>query len=135
MRSDDTRAIVQAQMRSKPSQYSEIVADLRSDDPKRREAARSYLGATKTGVLTPALIEREWNKLPIVDKMEYRRMGITTPEQYAAHKAETGDGAPRAGQPTGLPMPSKKEDLKTGQVYETARGPARWDGKQFVSVQ
>lgn len=30
------------------------------------------------------------------------------------------------------PSVPPKDQLRVGQVYETARGPARWDGKQFV---
>lgn len=29
------------------------------------------------------------------------------------------------------PMPKSQADLKVGQLYQTARGPATWDGKQF----
>ena len=31
-------------------------------------------------------------------------------------------------------MPERQDQLKAGQVYETSRGPARWDGKQFTQV-
>lgn len=34
-----------------------------------------------------------------------------------------------------LSMPKSKGELKTGGVYNTARGPAKWDGNQFVSVK
>ena len=37
-----------------------------------------------------------------------------------------------AAQPQALP--SEKSQLAAGQIYQTARGPARWDGKQFVGV-
>jgi hypothetical protein len=30
-------------------------------------------------------------------------------------------------------MPKAKADLVKGSVYNTARGPATWDGKQFVA--
>jgi hypothetical protein len=50
-----------------------------------------------------------------------------------------GTWKPGQAQPTAttepttvLPLPGKKEDLVTGQVYQTARGPARWDGTKFV---
>jgi hypothetical protein len=33
----------------------------------------------------------------------------------------------------GLPMPKTKSELKTGEIYNTAKGPAKWDGTQFVS--
>jgi len=35
-----------------------------------------------------------------------------------------------AGATAPLPLPAK-DQLKAGQVYQTPRGPARWDGKQF----
>ena len=31
-------------------------------------------------------------------------------------------------------MPMEKSKLSAGQIYQTARGPARWDGNQFVGV-
>lgn len=35
-------------------------------------------------------------------------------------------------QPKGtLPMPETKEELEPGSVYQTARGPAKWNGKEF----
>lgn len=43
----------------------------------------------------------------------------------------------RTGQEVGgrqvqaAPMPKSQADLKVGQLYQTARGPATWDGKQF----
>lgn len=42
--------------------------------------------------------------------------GVKTPTQAAA-----------------LPMPKTQAELKAGSIYNTARGPAKWDGKQFVS--
>lgn len=33
-----------------------------------------------------------------------------------------------------LPLPADKAKMVTGQTYQTARGPARWDGKQFVGL-
>lgn len=34
-----------------------------------------------------------------------------------------------------LPMPKTAAEAEAGKVYMTARGPARWDGKQFVPVK
>ena len=43
------------------------------------------------------------------------------------------DGERQAGaQPQA--MPTDKSKLAAGQIYQTARGPARWDGNQFVGV-
>jgi len=33
------------------------------------------------------------------------------------------------------PMPKSKADAKPNVIYNTQRGPARWDGQQFISVQ
>lgn len=33
-----------------------------------------------------------------------------------------------------IPMPKTQDELKAGQVYETNKGPATWDGKQFTAV-
>jgi len=30
------------------------------------------------------------------------------------------------------PLPKSKADLKSGQTYQTSRGPAKWDGTKFV---
>lgn len=38
-----------------------------------------------------------------------------------------------ASQP--LPMPKSAADAVVGQIYNTARGPAKWDGKQFILAQ
>lgn len=38
------------------------------------------------------------------------------------------------GKQKNLPMPKLAKDLKAGMVYDTARGPAKWDGKQFNPV-
>lgn len=40
----------------------------------------------------------------------------------------------RPAAPQAQALPSDKAQLAAGQVYQTARGPARWDGKQFVGV-
>ena len=43
------------------------------------------------------------------------------------------DGERQAGaQPQA--MPTDRPKLAAGQIYQTARGPARWDGNQFVGV-
>jgi hypothetical protein len=50
----------------------------------------------------------------------------------AADSAPGGAGlgaAPAAGK--ALPMPKTKADLKKGEIYETSRGPAKWNGTAF----
>lgn len=47
-----------------------------------------------------------------------------------------GAAAPAAAEPPAqvLPYPKSKGELKTGSVYNTRHGPARWNGQQFVRV-
>lgn len=42
--------------------------------------------------------------------------------------------APAPAAPQILPMPKTAADAVPGSVYNTARGPARWDGSQFIPV-
>jgi uncharacterized protein YegP (UPF0339 family) len=39
---------------------------------------------------------------------------------------------PTGGATNALPMPASKADLKVGSTYDTPRGPAKWDGTNFV---
>lgn len=39
---------------------------------------------------------------------------------------------PDVAESAALPMPKAKADLKAGQIYQTKRGPARWDGDKFT---
>jgi hypothetical protein len=97
MSDDRARQVVDAQMRSKPSQYSEIREDLLAGGP-RAEAAQSFLGATKTGRVTPALIEKEWGDMKQVDRLRLRNQGINTVEDYVRFRLGGGTigGAPGA---------------------------------------
>jgi len=61
-----------------------------------------------------------------------------SPEVYSIAQQVYGFGgtgganAPAAGSASGINLPSSKADLVKGQTYNTARGPAVWDGSQFV---
>ncbi|AFU45472.1 hypothetical protein C380_08850 [Acidovorax sp. KKS102] len=60
--------------------------------------------------------------------------GSTTDGSVYRYNTQTGvvervDAAATAP----LPLPAK-DQLKAGQVYQTPRGPARWDGKQFQTA-
>jgi hypothetical protein len=99
-----SQQIVAAQMRSKPSTFSEQLAALTSADPKIREAARVAIGASKTGALTPALLEKEFNDFGIVEKQKYKKLGINTARDYAAWRGagnepiESGVGGESSGE-------------------------------------
>lgn len=54
-----------------------------------------------------------------------RALGITsTGTQPTAAPVKSGSEP--------LPVPKDKAQLKKGQLYNTKRGPARWDGEQFI---
>jgi hypothetical protein len=56
-----SQQIVEAQMRSKPSDFSEKLAALMRSGMSEGEATKLIIGASKTGALTPALLEKEFN--------------------------------------------------------------------------
>lgn len=109
---------------------------------------------------------REWNDLKISDpsKMEHRRLAkqdkenaekgnpTRLAEQYendwVGRRAQRIIGAPAAAAPAPAaapartapqPLPTSRDpkDLRDGVVYQTSRGPAKWDAnsKTFISVQ
>jgi hypothetical protein len=74
---------------------------------------------------------KEFNDLSALQKMSYEKQGITTPQQYAEMMTSLIEGK---AAPTQLPLPASKNDLVPNQVYQTARGAAKWDGTQFIPV-
>lgn len=83
------RQVVDAQMRSKPSQYSEIREDLLAGGP-RAEAAQSFLGASKTGRVTPAIVEKEWGDMKMTTRLDLRKQGINTIDEYVKYRMGGG---------------------------------------------
>lgn len=53
-------------------------------------------------------------------------------DQLGLGKATQGKAAAPAADQKPAPLPKDKTMLKSGQIYATARGNAKWDGKQFV---
>jgi hypothetical protein len=61
--------------------------------------------------------------------------GLTLAEaEQEARRLMRLENASRGGRAQGLQMPTSKEGLQAGQVYETARGLAKWDGQKFTLV-
>ncbi len=61
--------------------------------------------------------------------------GLTLAEaEQEARRLMRLENASRGGRAQGLQMPTNKEGLKAGQVYQTARGLAKWDGQKFTLV-
>lgn len=93
--------------------------------------ATALQGATpelKRAQLTGGYI-KEYNDLTEIQKMGYEKRGISTPQQYAQMMTELVEGkTPSAA----LPLPSSQDALVKNQVYQTAKGAAKWDGSQFI---
>lgn len=90
----------------------------------------------------PKLIEREAEKfvqrntsartLKILGIDPLTEESPTTPPPVTKPGVATPTPAPAAK--AALPMPKSAADAVVGQVYNTARGPAKWDGKQFIPI-
>ena len=70
------------------------------------------------------------------DQLAARTMRENKVKEYLNTAGSQRMGAP--GTPgatsTALPMPASAAEAIPGQIYNTTRGPAKWDGKQFVPV-
>jgi uncharacterized protein YoaH (UPF0181 family) len=109
-----SQQIVAAQMRSKPSDFSEKLAALMRSGMSEGEATKLIIGASKTGALTPALLEKEFNDFGIIQQTKYKNRGINTSKEYAAWRLAgneplelgVGGGSPSAANdPLGLRNP------------------------------
>jgi len=101
----------------------------------------------KSGYL-PGSPEYNWYEQRIAERQNqiYKTVGVTAPEITPSttpfpKPAEKPGLLDRLGKMLGgdkpaaaLPMPKSKDDLVKNSVYNTARGPATWDGKQFVAT-
>lgn len=61
--------------------------------------------------------------------------GRMASHQTAINDLYGGKGAPATTPGTPQPMPANKADLQSGTLYQTGKGPATWDGTQFVAPQ
>lgn len=67
-------------------------------------------------------------KIPVLDE----KGRPTGAEQQEIVDLRTGRAL---GQGAAAAMPASQKEMVKGQVYQTARGPARWDGSQFTPVR
>lgn len=98
--------------------------------PAERRSARERLLA-----LAGKAPQNEWalQVTPTTKNLD----GSTTQGSVWRYNKTTGDTARVDGGQVAAapPVPSSREGLVQGQVYQTARGPARWDGGQFQLVR
>jgi hypothetical protein len=107
---------------------AEQVADqLRAGIEKDINAQTSLLKTRLSTTKDPKVKAELQAEINAIEERERRKF----PSLYPSGAAPTSAPAPSSG---ALPVPSKREDLKQGQIYSTARGPATWDGEKFNPV-
>jgi hypothetical protein len=83
--------------------------------------------------LSLALLTADPKDKPAIQaRMDARESQIRSEVQTNAGAG--GTTQPSAGAAQGAPMPTSKADLQKGQVYNTSRGPARWNGTAFEAI-
>jgi hypothetical protein len=114
----------------------------------RREVGMAQAGATRESTLWQRVESAVANDRRVRSAEEAIKSSTTDVQRATAtqafnsilaqvrreKEAQFGVTAPttEAGPP---PVPSSKDQLKSGTVYNTARGPARWNGERFEPVQ
>jgi len=100
--------------------------DAISKEEALRQARESVLGEI---VVDGA----SWNPFKTVT----RDAGSKEPERPVgpARKEAQGKSSGPVGKPAISPLPTSKDSLVSGQVYNTARGPALWKGDHFESLK
>jgi len=99
---------------SKPEAFSRMALEI-----------QKQWDAIQSNPITKQAFEAANPKITNLEEFTKFRMGIAQ-EYYGRPRAGTG-GATNA-----LPMPANKADAVVGQIYNTPRGPAKWDGTNFV---
>lgn len=97
------------------------VAQISADGRAEAAAARGNERARYTPIQLPDEVS--------ADGMTTRRMGTALLNNDTGQIIYPGQGT--GLRPALLPP---KDQLKVGETYQTARGPARWDGQQFLPV-
>jgi hypothetical protein len=71
-------------MKSKPTTFEQQRDSLMRGGMSEVEATKLIIGATRTGALTPALLEKEFNDFGVIQQAKYKNRGINTSKEYAA---------------------------------------------------
>ena len=86
----------------------------------------------------PAAIAKAQTRKDEIEKEVFRRfqvegVDLSSGKMTSNTAPSAAPAAPAA--PAAKPLPSKQSELQKGVVYNTQRGPATWDGKQFIPVK
>jgi len=83
----------------------------------------------------PAAIAKAQTRKNEIEREVFRRFQVEGVDLSSGKM--TSNAAPSAAPaaPAAKPLPSKQSELQKGVVYNTQRGPATWDGKQFIPVK
>lgn len=100
----------------------EMTANQRSQALRGLRSERRRLIAARAEAFDTSEKQDITNELRALDQDIQEMGGAAAPADAA------GGGEP-------VPMPKSKDQLKAGQVYQTARGPARWNGNAFEPIQ
>ena len=122
-----------------------------------REKAGEYTLPDGSTINHSQLIQQYKLENNLMDELDLRILSKTDPTRAASEREKVAKAMPfprwakqnfgidvRGGAssvtaPTPAPkarlaMPAKKSELKVGQEYDTARGPAKWNGKAFEPI-
>lgn len=104
---------------------------LAEQDPAKRE----QLGQSLLTLMGKSPTAEQPNKFTVVPGGQEwdaaAGAAVTRPSRVINNQTGQFVDQQQGGQQQAPSVPPK-DQLRVGQVYETARGPARWDGKQFV---
>lgn len=114
---------VQLEASGKPKGYSGPLSD---------PTIQSLMGTNAPAALAPPAPEQPKMLPPTADNPNALRLG-TSAGNLAIGNPSGGGLSPSLEASGPLPMPKTKDDLVKGQVYQTARGPAVWDGENFTA--
>jgi len=83
----------------------------------------------------PAAIAKAQTRKDEIEKEVFRRFQVEGVDLSSGKMTSNATPSAAPAAPIAKPLPSKQSELKTGVVYNTQRGPATWDGKQFIPVK
>jgi hypothetical protein len=118
---ETTAARAQADLAAKATKH--VDDQIGAGGPKSAEYRRLQKADRDNGTETAKAFERR-----LYDDF----IQSATPRTAApASAADAGAGTAQSP----LPMPANAASARVGMIYNTARGPARWDGSSFIPVQ